>query len=126
EYRKALAVYLALWVDRIAVFNNAVSRWKLKDEAIAPPFSGQSIPMMWDYPEVNFLADTSGSGSTQLEYMLKVVAHECPPADAGVKPSRILCGDGAKLPLDTASADFVVTDPPYFIAISYADLYDFF
>lgn len=126
EYRKAISLYLGLWIDRVASFGNSVTRWRSSHEKSETPFGGQAIPMIWDYPEVNPFADSSGTASTQLEYMLKVVAHECPPEGAGVKPARVLRGDGAKLPLGDGMADLVVTDPPYFNAISYADLSDFF
>ena len=53
EYRKAIITYLAFWIDRIAVLTNTMSRWHPLDEGIKPPFTGQSIPMMWDYPEAN-------------------------------------------------------------------------
>jgi putative DNA methylase len=126
EYCKAVGVYLGLWIDRVAAFGNSVTRWRSSHEKSETPFGGQAIPMIWDYPEVNPFADSSGTASTQLRYMLKVIEHECPPLGSNVKPSRVLCGDGAKLPLENGSADFVVTDPPYFDAISYADLSDFF
>jgi putative DNA methylase len=126
DYVKAVALYLALWIDRVAAFGNSVTRWRSSHEKSETPFGGQAIPMIWDYPEVNPFADSSGTASTQLRYMLKVVEHECPPSGSSVKSARVLCGDGAKLPLESAIADFVVTDPPYFDAIAYADLSDFF
>jgi len=126
EYRQAIAVYLGLWLDRMAVFNNSVSRWKTKDQAVAPPFSGQAIPMMWDYPEVNPLADSSGTASTQLRYMIKVIEHERVSTTIDQPEPNILLGNAAALPLNDCSLDYVVTDPPYDDAISYADLSDFF
>ena len=79
EYRKAIGIYLGLWLDRISVFNTSVCRWAGGSEIIKTPFSGQAIPMIWDYPEVNPLEDSSGTASTQLKYMLKVIEHENVP-----------------------------------------------
>lgn len=126
NYRKALTIYLALWLDRVAAFNNSFTRWRASHEKSETPFSGQSIPMMWDYPEVNPFADSSGTASTQLEYMLRVIRHE-PAEKAGVLSARIILGSATELVgVESDSSDSVVTDPPYGNSIAYADLSDFF
>ena len=82
--------------------------------------------MMWDYPEVNPFADSSGTASTQLEYMLRVIRHE-PAEKAGVLSARIILGSATELVgVESDSSDSVVTDPPYGNSIAYADLSDFF
>ena len=126
EYRDALAIYLGLWLDRIASFIASVCRWAAGSEIIKTPFGGQAIPMIWDYPEVNPFADSSGSASTQLRYMLKVIEHERFPKGISFEVTRTLLGNAAKLPLDSATSDCIVTDPPYDDAIAYGDLSDFF
>src|SRR5579885_1982149 len=126
EYRRALALYLALWLDRVAVFANTSCRWEAGRQIVKTPFSGQVIPLMWDYPEVNPLADSSGSASTQLRYMLNVIEHERLANGSTLKEPQILLGNAASLPLESGTAACVVTDPPYDDAISYGDLSDFF
>lgn len=126
EYRDALAIYLGLWLDRIASFTSSVCRWAAGSEIIKTPFGGQAIPMIWDYPEVNPFADSSGSASTQLRYMLKVIEHERIPKGISFETTKTYLGNAAKLPLDSATSDCIVTDPPYDDAISYGDLSDFF
>lgn len=126
NYRLALGLYLGLWIDRVASFNNSFTRWRSSHQKSETPFGGQAIPMIWDYPEVNPLADTSGTASTQLRYMLKIIEHEQPPDAASVPQPTILLGNAASLPLSSDTVDCVVTDPPYYDAISYSDLSDFF
>jgi adenine-specific DNA methylase len=126
EYRRCLGLYLGLWLDRVAVFNNNVTRWRSSHQKSETPFGGQAIPMIWDYPEVNPLADTSGTASTQLQYMLKVIEHERFVNGSARQASTILLGNAASLPLESQAVDCVVTDPPYDDAISYGDLSDFF
>ncbi|MEL7591823.1 MAG: DUF1156 domain-containing protein [Anaerolineaceae bacterium] len=123
EYRDAITLYLGLWIDRIASFGNNVSRWRSSHEKSETPFGGQAIPMIWDYPEVNPLVNSSGTASTQLEYMLKVINHESTSISI---PVKVILGDASHLKIDSKSIDVVVTDPPYFNSISYADLSDFF
>ena len=126
DYIYALGVYLGLWLDRVAVFGNNVTRWRASHQKSETPFGGQAIPMIWDYPEVNPLADSSGTASTQLRYMLKVIEHEKVAEGFNYHNPQILLGNAGNLPLDSLIADCVVTDPPYADAISYADLSDFF
>jgi len=125
EYRQAVGVYLGLWVDRAAVFNTSVCRWAAGSEIIKTPFSGQAIPMIWDYPEVNPLADSSGTASTQLRYMLKVIEHE-KFVTGQYSLIKLYLGSAMNLPIEDETIDCIVTDPPYDDAISYADLSDFF
>ncbi len=125
-YRLGLGLYLGLWLDRIASFATNVCRWAPGSQIIKTPFGGQAIPMIWDYPEVNPLADSSGTASTQLKYMLKVIERERNSSRSSSTKPTILLGNAASLPLDSESVDCVVTDPPYGNSIAYADLSDFF
>jgi len=125
DYANALSVYLGLWADRIAVFGVSVCRWAAGSEIAKTPFADKAVPMIWDYPEVNPLADSSGTASTQLDYMLDVVGHES-PTGSEMEPSRVLLGSADALELLSESSSVVVTDPPYFDSVAYADLSDFF
>ena len=126
KYRRALWLYLGLWLDRVASFTNNVSRWESGHERPKTPFGGQAIPMIWDYPEVNPLADSSGTASTQLRYMLKVIERERTTDEGAFQDTTILLGSAAWLPLKSRIASCIVTDPPYYDAIAYGDLSDFF
>ena len=126
NYRLALGLYLGLWIDRVASFSTNVCRWAAGSQIIKTPFGGQSIPMMWDYPEVNPLANSSGTATTQLRYMLKVIEHECAANKPTTADPAILLGTATSLPLEASTVHCVVTDPPYGNSIAYADLSDFF
>lgn len=124
EYRAALAVYLALWIDRLAAFGNSFCRWKPSREAILTPFSGQSIPMMWDYPEGNPFSTVPTGGDKQLHRMLDVLLRE--QANSDVITPQITLGSATDRLVDDGFCDCVITDPPYSDSIAYADLSDFF
>lgn len=125
EYARAIQLYLGLWLDRIAAFSNTMCRWAPGSEIIKTPFGGQSVPMMWDYPEANPFSGASGSAETQLGYMLDVVEHERSTLRKQIAP-RFILGSATSIPLPPKSVDCVVTDPPYGNSIAYADLSDFF
>jgi putative DNA methylase len=125
-YVEALSIYLAIWIDRIAVFGTNMSRWRPAKQEIENPFDGQAIHMVTDYPEVNPLSNRSGSASTQLRYMLNVVEHEALPYEDDELEPRILLGSATGLAIEAAACDYLITDPPYDDAVAYGDLSDFF
>ncbi len=125
QYLEALITYLALWIDRVAAFGNSVCRWRHGKECVITPFSGQSIPMMWDYAEINPLASSSSSAVNQLERMVEVLMRETGRMYCGIRPETLL-GSAARLTVTSSTCDIIVTDPPYGNSIAYADLSDFF
>jgi adenine-specific DNA methylase len=121
DYRKALAVYLGIVIDRLAQRGSNVGVWHTGQETFEHPFGRQAIPMTWDYPEANpFASFTQKAIGT--DYVSKVVVRE---SRSGL-PATIARGDGAGLLLERGISDVVVTDPPYFDAIAYGDLSDYF
>lgn len=122
EYRKAVGVVLGLWLSRISGRGSNVGLWNVKGENIEHPFGRQAIPMTWDYPEANFFADSSGGVEGQTDWIRRILIHE----SSNVHPADVTRGDGAALSLKAGVCDVVVTDPPYFDAIAYGDLSDYF
>jgi putative DNA methylase len=78
--------------------------------------------MTWDYSEANPFGGASGDIEGQLEYVMAVVEH-CSRIG---NPARVLRGSAMELPFEADEFDAVITDPPYYDNISYADLSDFF
>ena len=97
KYRLALGLYLGLWLDRIASFAANMCRWAPGSQIVKTPFGGQAIPMIWDYPEVNPLANSSGTASTQLRYMLKVIERERKVNGSSTTEPTVLLGNAASL-----------------------------
>ena len=82
--------------------------------------------MTWDYPEANPFSEATGGAEGGIDWILRVIEHESGKSNVLPLPARVFHGDGAGLPLSNATVDAVVTDPPYFDAVAYADLSDFF
>lgn len=122
DYRKAVALYLGLWVSRNSMRMSSLGRWDRGEEKFQTPFNGARLPMMWDYPEANPFIDTTGGFRNQLDLILAVILRE----SVDTVPARVSKGDSAQMPLAENSVDAVVTDPPYFDEAAYADLSDFF
>jgi len=124
EYKNAILTYLGLWISRIASFNSTFCIWAVTSEIIKNPFGRQALPMNFDYPESNPFSESSGSALTQLKYLVDVIRQET--NINSYEPSEVFYGSADSLPLQNQSCSIVVTDPPYFDAIAYADLSDFY
>lgn len=122
EYRKAVGVYLGLWVSRNTMRMCMVGRWDVGGETFQTPFDGARLPMKWDYPEANPFCGVTGGFMNQAGWIVHVLKHESEKA----MPATVNRGDAASLPLKGSSVSVVVTDPPYFDEVAYADLSDFF
>ncbi len=122
EYRTAIGVYLGLWLSRIAQRSSNVGVWHTSRETLEHPFGRQAIPMTWDYPEANPFSESTGGAEGGIDWMLRVILRE----SSAAIPSQVFLGDASHLPVGRGSTDAVVTDPPYFDAIAYGDLSDYF
>lgn len=121
-YSQAIGVYLAFAIDRLTDYGSTIATWKPSGEQVMQTYKRQAIPMTWDFPESNFLADRSISWSNAVKYeadnLLSVGASEKFGIGTAVQ---------ADAQAQTLSQSKVVsTDPPYYDNIGYADLSDFF
>lgn len=123
EYHQALLTFLAIWFDRIAVANTSLGRWDNAREGIQTPFSRQAIAMVFDYPESNPFCNSSGSALNQLEWITRYIESESNSPFAALF-ANASSGEKGQFAAKTLTA--VVTDPPYYDAIAYADISDFF
>ena len=123
DYGKAVITYLGILVDRIAMNSTSFGLWELSRENLKTPFGRQAIPMVFDYPEGNPFSTSTGSPFSQVEYMMNYVKTE----SSGIFYSSLEnASSGEKEQFPEKSITAVITDPPYYDAIAYADLSDFF
>lgn len=123
EYGKAVVTYLGVWIDRIVAVQTSFGRWDVGFEKIQTPFARQAIPMIFDYPEGNIFSNSTGSALNHLSWIVKYIESESTYAFAG---SCINASSGDKSQFPDKYISSVVTDPPYYDAIAYADISDFF
>jgi putative DNA methylase len=122
ERAKAVATYLGMLIDRMADYHSTLTHWVSTYEKTNNTYARQALPMTWDYSEPNPFGGSSGDLRMHLESIIKVIEH-C--AAAG-RPVTVIRGSATRLPVDDCSQDAVITDPPYYDNIPYADLSDFF
>ena len=102
---------------------NSLVNWSLGVECPNQLFQGNAIPMAWDFGESNVLSDASASVSQTLKNIERNVKAA---VVQGALPGTLEQADATLHPLPDEAASVWFTDPPYYDAVPYADLSDFF
>ena len=108
-------------LSRLADKNAALAVWNQIGEKIEHVFGRQALPMVWDFAEVPVFSNSTGNFLSGLQLVAKVIE-----AWSGSTTGQVQCADATDHPLPDQSASVWFTDPPYYDAIPYADLSDFF
>ena len=122
EWVEAVVGYLACVVDKLADYNSAIVTWQPPGEKGGHTFARWALPMTWDFMESNPILSGSATYHSVLDWVSKPLEDLTFAASA---PSPTVLNVSATGPLGH-TVDVVVTDPPYYTAIPYADLCDFF
>jgi hypothetical protein len=117
------AEIMTLAVSRCSDFNSSLNSWSVSGEFVRSTFARQALSMVWDFCETMPTSPESGGYLGAVEWVARV-------ADE-LKKSRIRSGevqmaDSRESPLPDNSAQVWFTDPPYYDAVGYAELSDFF
>ena len=118
----AVQACLALAASRQTDYTSSLCSWHLTGEKINHTFGRQALPMIWDFTEVYPLSGSTGDFRGALEWVARVCE---------ANPFHMAAG-GAELdtaidhPLPDEFAKIFFTDPPYYDAVPYSDLSDFF
>ncbi len=120
---EAVSCYLAAMVDRLADYASTVVLWGGARETLAHTFTRFALPMTWDYAEVNAIGERTGGYPGALEWVARTVDHFVKAGSAAIAP-QVQCH--SVLATSMTGVDMVLTDPPYYDEIPYADLMDFF
>jgi putative DNA methylase len=120
---KAVTTYLAIALDRLADYNSTLCRWANHGEYVGNTFTRQALPMIWDYLELNPFSGATGDWLGALDWIIRVIEHAAQVSDQSVIAQQ---GTATRLTYTDGYFDAVVTDPPYYDAVPYADLSDFF
>ena len=116
---------LAIALDRSTDYWSALCSWHLTGEKVNHTYGRQALPMIWDYTEVNPWCDSSGNYVAAVEWGAKTV--ECLQLQGALATTgQTQSADATDHPLPDQTAGVWFTDPPYYFAVPYADLSDFF
>ena len=121
EYANAVCTYLALAIGRNTDSCSKFSTWQNVGDKVAHVFSRQAIAMVWDFAEANSFSESTQNWMGNVRWVSEVV--ERLPASANGGESRQ--ADAANA-IHVDKGPIIVTDPPYYDNIDYADLSDYF
>ncbi len=122
EFKKAVLSVLACVVDRLAEHQTSLCRWNASAQKMQATFGRQALPLVFDFCEANPFGGSVGSWANLVECAqapFTAIAPESRIGQVVQTPAQ-----SSPLPDDSAAAFF--TDPPYYDAVPYADLSDFF
>ncbi len=119
----ALLEILSAVLSKRADYGSVGTRWHLTFEKATCTFSKQALANTWEFVEASPLGNASGSFGAGLQ---TVVAAIRSMAQSGKHVGHSQCADASRSPLPDSAASIWFTDPPYYDAIPYADLSDFF
>ncbi|MGC8857444.1 MAG: DUF1156 domain-containing protein, partial [Anaerolineae bacterium] len=150
DFAQAVATYLALALDKQATYLASLTRWRADALSFERAFDRQALPMIWDYGEVNPFSESRGGWDLSgledvLDHLVHIPSltdahrtqiaadergtapHPLPPLPKGEGTGmRVTHASATRLPYPDASLDAILTDPPYYNSVPYADLSDFF
>ena len=123
SWREGLITSLALVNDRLTDYSSTVCSWHNGREVIRNTFGRFALPITWDYTELNPLSDSSGNFLGALDWVFKVCQHLQESVNSA-RSGEVICASAVTCSTD--GVDLILTDPPYYDAIPYSDLMDFF
>ena len=121
EWLAAVNKYLAININRLACYSSMLSIWVVIGECQGQTFIRYALPMTWDFSEINPFSNSTGDFLGGLDWIQRFLDHvleirnNCTP---WISKQSSQC-------LKNQSVDAIITDPPYYDAIPYADLSDF-
>jgi putative DNA methylase len=118
---KAIVTCLALALDRALIRNNSLCGWDAGNESTMQSYARQALPMVWDFAEMNPFGGAAGDIREYVENSAEIL-----DSLGLIPPTTVIRGSATALPLADNSIDAIITDPPYYDNIWYADLSDFF
>ena len=121
-YAEAVAVYLAFAISKLADRGSTICTWFTERDSTRNTFARQSIPMTWDYAELNTLLSGTGSFYGAVTWTAESIERV-----ASGYGSSFGSAEQVDATRQSITAGKVIsTDPPYYDNVPYADLSDFF
>jgi adenine-specific DNA methylase len=123
DMTKAVQTCLAMALGRQADYLSSLTIWANTGEFIAHTFGRQALPIVWEFPECSLFESGSGNWAGAVEWVSLVL--EAVNVEVS-NNTEITLANAIYHPKDDSSVQAFITDPPYYDAVPYADLSDFF
>ena len=137
EIDRAAMAYIAIAIDKMVDYNSVGMSWHSGREVLEHTLRMHNFSYKWSFAEM--AATVTGLGydwtvkqvSKCLGELMDLLGRSSDgklefASPRPTPPIRITCASADALPLEDASVDCVVMDPPYYDNVMYAELSDFF
>ncbi len=118
----AIKETLGLAISKLSELSNSICAWEPLAECPRHVFGRQALPIAWDFGEGVPTSESSGSYEISTGHVASGADSLRPISGA----ASLQPADATEHPLPDQSAGIWFTDPPYYDAVPYADLSDFF
>ena len=124
DLREAITAFLAVFCSRLADYSNMGCQWELGNGEVKHLLARYALPMLWDFAEANPIAENDRLYAGGVQVASRVLSHLLTAGAACSTPPTV--NHESSLKGRHSGLDLVFTDPPYYDAIPYSDLMDFF
>ena len=124
ENSEALAVYLTAVFGRFLDYCSQQCRWEPNDGEVKSTMSGYKLPMVWDFAEANPLSERDRYYAGGIRAVSDAVGAFMRACAKAPEMATVRCV--SSLAAELSEQDLCFTDPPYYDAIPYSDLMNFF
>jgi len=122
DYAKAVGTYLALCQSRLADFMSSLCVLNnVGGRGVKNTFGRQALPMVWDYAESSPFNEQGANWNACIEAAAGMIKK-----NSISSPAHVRRGSATAIAEEDGVFDAVITDPPYYDAVPYSDLSDFF
>jgi len=128
RYAEAVTIYLSLALLKHANYNSIVASTEPTLKFIRETLAFRGIAMTWNFAEEYPIANVLGSFTRSLNSVIEGLSYQVSVVSNGHASIDIFLDDATvlgKLHIDK-KFNLVVTDPPYYDDVPYAELSDFF
>jgi adenine-specific DNA methylase len=123
KWIEAVECMLAVAIDRTANYLSTICIWEPVASEIKQTFLRFALPITWDFAEGNPLSEADRFFNGAVSNVVRVLSVLLPALQEVPSP-RIQ--NTSALGSHGETFDLILTDPPYYDAIPYSDLMDFF
>src|SRR5208283_4066242 len=120
-YARGVLIAISATISKMADTNSVIFTWQIDPPRLRATFSRQALPITWDFAETCPLSDTAGNHLLAVGSILEVLENSSHGLGGNVEQA-----DAVESPLPDQATSVWFTDPPYYDAVPYADLADFF
>jgi putative DNA methylase len=128
DFAETITTYLALSLVKYVDFNSVTTRWNPGWIKFEESLSVRGIAMMWSWTDSMPFAAFTGTWNKNLENIIQGLSYLVSSVFGNSNNVKALLDDAtllSKLNVDE-KFDLIVTDPPYYADVPYAELSDFY